>query len=171
MDRTVRFYKIDQLLKDSKVVTFARFQDTLSVSRATLKRASNANRRRPIRPSACECGPSRAPRKPPSQKNFSLVHMLLGLLSSAVRATLRTLAELSRRTQVLIFTHHDHLVRLAEGEVDGAVLFTHALAGRDAERADPHPPFGHPRRAGTGKPLPEGEGIPGTPSPPGRGPG
>ena len=38
MDRTERFYKIDQLLKDSKVVTFARFQDVLGVSRATLKR-------------------------------------------------------------------------------------------------------------------------------------
>lgn len=38
MDRTERFYKIDQLLKDSKVVTFARLQDGLGVSRATLKR-------------------------------------------------------------------------------------------------------------------------------------
>jgi predicted DNA-binding transcriptional regulator YafY len=38
MDRTERFYKIDQLLKDSKVVTFARFQEVLGVSRATLKR-------------------------------------------------------------------------------------------------------------------------------------
>jgi predicted DNA-binding transcriptional regulator YafY len=38
MDRTERFYKVDQLLKDSKVVTFARFQEALGVSRATLKR-------------------------------------------------------------------------------------------------------------------------------------
>ena len=38
MDRTERFYRIDQLLKDSKVVTFARFQEALGVSRATLKR-------------------------------------------------------------------------------------------------------------------------------------
>jgi predicted DNA-binding transcriptional regulator YafY len=38
MDRTERFYKIDQLLKDSKVVTFARFREVLGVSRATLKR-------------------------------------------------------------------------------------------------------------------------------------
>jgi predicted DNA-binding transcriptional regulator YafY len=38
MDRTERFYKIDQLLKDSKVVTFARFREALGVSRATLKR-------------------------------------------------------------------------------------------------------------------------------------
>jgi predicted DNA-binding transcriptional regulator YafY len=38
VDRTERFYKIDQLLKDSKVVAFARFQGALGVSRATLKR-------------------------------------------------------------------------------------------------------------------------------------
>ena len=38
MDRTERFYKIDQLLKDGKVVSFARFQDALGVSRATVKR-------------------------------------------------------------------------------------------------------------------------------------
>jgi predicted DNA-binding transcriptional regulator YafY len=38
VDRTERFYKIDQLLKDSKVVTFVRFQEALGVSRATLKR-------------------------------------------------------------------------------------------------------------------------------------
>jgi len=38
VDRTERFYKIDQLLKGSKVATFAQFQETLNVSRATLKR-------------------------------------------------------------------------------------------------------------------------------------
>lgn len=38
VDRTERLYKIDQLLKDSKLMTFARFQEALGVSRATLKR-------------------------------------------------------------------------------------------------------------------------------------
>src|SRR5436305_587819 len=38
MERLERFYKIDQLLKDSKVVPFARLQEGLGVSRATLKR-------------------------------------------------------------------------------------------------------------------------------------
>lgn len=38
MDRTERFYKIDQLLKDGGVVSFAHFRDSLGVSRATLKR-------------------------------------------------------------------------------------------------------------------------------------
>lgn len=38
MDRTERFYKIDQLLKARKIVSFAMLQDSLGVSRATLKR-------------------------------------------------------------------------------------------------------------------------------------
>ena len=38
MDGTERFYRIDQLLRDSEVVRFARFQEALGVSRATLKR-------------------------------------------------------------------------------------------------------------------------------------
>jgi predicted DNA-binding transcriptional regulator YafY len=38
MDRLERFYKIDQLLKDRKVVSFATFMDKLGVSRASLKR-------------------------------------------------------------------------------------------------------------------------------------
>ena len=38
MDRTERFYKIGQLLKDRKVVSFAALWNALDVSRATLKR-------------------------------------------------------------------------------------------------------------------------------------
>ncbi len=38
MDRTERFYKIDQLLKERKVVSFAALQEALDVSRATLRR-------------------------------------------------------------------------------------------------------------------------------------
>lgn len=38
MDRTERFYKIDQLLKDRKVVPFAALRQSLGVSRATLRR-------------------------------------------------------------------------------------------------------------------------------------
>lgn len=38
MDRTERFYKIDQLLAESRVVPFATMQSALEVSRATLKR-------------------------------------------------------------------------------------------------------------------------------------
>jgi predicted DNA-binding transcriptional regulator YafY len=38
MDRTERFYKIDQLLKGGKSVSFARLSEIVGVSRATLKR-------------------------------------------------------------------------------------------------------------------------------------
>jgi predicted DNA-binding transcriptional regulator YafY len=38
MDRLERFYKIDQLLKDRKVVSFAVFKDVLGMSRASVKR-------------------------------------------------------------------------------------------------------------------------------------
>lgn len=38
MDRTERFYKIDHLLKDRQVVSFAVLRDSLGTSRATLKR-------------------------------------------------------------------------------------------------------------------------------------
>lgn len=38
MNQTERFYKIDQILHDRKLVTFQRLLDTLEVSRATLKR-------------------------------------------------------------------------------------------------------------------------------------
>src|SRR5688500_3594015 len=38
MDRLERFYKIDQLLKDRKLVSFATFMDELGMSRASLKR-------------------------------------------------------------------------------------------------------------------------------------
>jgi len=38
MDRTERFYKIDQLLQPGRPVAFARLQDALGVSKATLKR-------------------------------------------------------------------------------------------------------------------------------------
>lgn len=38
MDRTERFYRIDQLLKERKVVSFAALQEALHVSRATLRR-------------------------------------------------------------------------------------------------------------------------------------
>ncbi len=38
MDRTERFYKIDQMIGERKLVTFAELKDALEVSPATLKR-------------------------------------------------------------------------------------------------------------------------------------
>ncbi len=45
-------------------------------------------------------------------------------------ATLRALAELSCRTQVIFFTHHEHLVELARRHVEAGALFVHELNGR-----------------------------------------
>ena len=42
-------------------------------------------------------------------------------------AALRALAELSLRTQVLFFTHHEHLVELARATLPADVLFVHRL--------------------------------------------
>ncbi|MCL4724879.1 MAG: HTH domain-containing protein, partial [Rhodocyclaceae bacterium] len=38
MDRTERFYRIDQLLNERKVVPFSVLEEKLEVSRATIKR-------------------------------------------------------------------------------------------------------------------------------------
>jgi uncharacterized protein YhaN len=42
-------------------------------------------------------------------------------------AALQALAELSKRTQVLFFTHHDHLVDLARSTLPEEILFIHRL--------------------------------------------
>ncbi|HWB13427.1 MAG TPA: AAA family ATPase [Pirellulales bacterium] len=50
-------------------------------------------------------------------------------------ATLKVLAELSRRTQVIFFTHHEHLVEMAEEHLEPDVLYTHRLERASASRA------------------------------------
>jgi uncharacterized protein YhaN len=42
-------------------------------------------------------------------------------------AALKTLAQLSTKTQVIFFTHHRHLVELAEENIDPSVLIKHTL--------------------------------------------
>jgi uncharacterized protein YhaN len=42
-------------------------------------------------------------------------------------AALVSLGELSKETQVIFFTHHRHLVELAEAHVDPKLLFVHSL--------------------------------------------
>jgi uncharacterized protein YhaN len=44
-------------------------------------------------------------------------------------ATLKCLGELARRTQVIFFTHHRHLVALARQNLPADQLFLHMLAG------------------------------------------
>ena len=45
-------------------------------------------------------------------------------------ATLEALAAFSKRAQVLFFTHHEHLVRLADDRLGAGVVLTHLLPGR-----------------------------------------
>jgi uncharacterized protein YhaN len=45
-------------------------------------------------------------------------------------AALQALADLSDRTQVVLFTHHDHVCEIAEDCVDRDKLFIHRLPGR-----------------------------------------
>lgn len=57
MERLERFYKIDQLLKDRKVVSFSTLQVSLGISRATVKRDLDYMRNRfnaPIAPMGLE---------------------------------------------------------------------------------------------------------------------
>jgi len=44
-------------------------------------------------------------------------------------AALKCLGELARKTQVIFFTHHRHLVELACQHLPADLLFVHALAG------------------------------------------
>ena len=50
-------------------------------------------------------------------------------------AALLALAELSRRTQVILFTHHEHVCRLAQAWVDHDHLIAHRLSVRARTQA------------------------------------
>jgi uncharacterized protein YhaN len=52
-------------------------------------------------------------------------------------AALRVLAELSRRTQVILFTHHEHVRDLARSHLDPDTLFVHPLPDRSTRRMTP----------------------------------
>ena len=62
---------------------------------------------------------------------FVVDDVLISFDDDRATAALRVLADLSGRTQVVFFTHHLHLVRLAEEHVDRAVLFVNRLPGRE----------------------------------------
>ncbi len=49
---------------------------------------------------------------------FIVDDILVNFDDQRVAATLGTLAELSKKTQVLFFTHHERLVELAQGVAD-----------------------------------------------------
>ncbi len=57
-------------------------------------------------------------------------------------AALAALADLSRRTQVLFFTHHDHLAEIARAHLPADLVFVHRLipVGTEPANPDPAPP-------------------------------
>jgi uncharacterized protein YhaN len=59
---------------------------------------------------------------------FIVDDILLHFDNDRAAAALTALAELSRLTQVVFFTHHHHLVEMATACVPGDVLFVHRLA-------------------------------------------
>jgi uncharacterized protein YhaN len=61
---------------------------------------------------------------------FIIDDVLINFDDDRSLATLEVLADLSRRTQVLFFTHHRHLVKIAEAHVADA-LFVHELECRE----------------------------------------
>ena len=60
---------------------------------------------------------------------FVVDDILLNFDDARATAALRALAELSRRTQVLFFTHHRHIIELARGHLAHNVVFVHELPG------------------------------------------
>ncbi len=59
---------------------------------------------------------------------FIIDDILINFDDNRAEATLQVLAELSENTQVIFFTHHRHLVELAETYVTKDALFTHSLS-------------------------------------------
>lgn len=51
-------------------------------------------------------------------------------------ATLRVLSEISKRTQVIMFTHHSHIVELARKNLDAGQTFISGLPGAELEICD-----------------------------------
>ena len=72
---------------------------------------------------------------------FVVDDILVNFDDRRARAALGVLEALSRRTQVLFFTHHRHLVELAREDLDPASLFVHELRrGPSAPDIHPAPP-------------------------------
>lgn len=58
---------------------------------------------------------------------FIVDDILIHFDNERAAATLKIMAQLAGRTQIIFFTHHRHLVELAETHVDRDVLFIHTL--------------------------------------------
>jgi uncharacterized protein YhaN len=58
---------------------------------------------------------------------FVIDDILVNFDDSRSEATLKILAVLSEKTEILFFTHHQHLVPLAESSVPGGLLTVHQM--------------------------------------------
>lgn len=58
---------------------------------------------------------------------FIVDDILIRFDDKRATAALHVLAELSTKTQVIFFTHHQHLVELAETNLDSSILFKHSI--------------------------------------------
>jgi uncharacterized protein YhaN len=58
---------------------------------------------------------------------FIVDDILIKFDNTRAKATLKALADLSGKTQIIFFTHNRHLVDLAEKHIDGSILISHSL--------------------------------------------
>ena len=58
---------------------------------------------------------------------FIVDDILIKFDDERATAALQVLADISKKTQIIFFTHHRHLVDLAESHVDSSVLIRHEL--------------------------------------------
>lgn len=66
---------------------------------------------------------------------FIVDDILVNFDDERAAAALRALAELARHTQVIFFTHHEHLLDLAEEQLEEGDFLAHRLPGRGVESA------------------------------------
>lgn len=78
---------------------------------------------------------------------FILDDILINFDDQRAVAALQVLAELSQRTQVIFFTHHQHLVELAESNLSESVCFTHELGPAKPKRKRKAEPIKDPGAA------------------------
>ncbi len=67
---------------------------------------------------------------------FVVDDILINFDDARARAALEVLADLSKRTQVLFFTHHDHLAEIARAGLPDDVLFVHRLIPKSVAVAE-----------------------------------
>ena len=58
---------------------------------------------------------------------FIVDDILIKFDDARATATLQALTQLSSKTQIIFFTHHQHLVKLAEKNVDSSALIKHTI--------------------------------------------